>query len=59
MVTGSKTGHLVPSVDVLEGLTSKYGNRIVPIVDACQGRLREGALQGYLDSGFSVRVGFR
>jgi len=54
MVTGSKTGYLVPSVSVLKQLSEKYGKRVVPVVDACQGRVAGGALQQFMENGFAV-----
>ncbi|CAD7955586.1 unnamed protein product [Amoebophrya sp. A25] len=54
LVSGSKTGHLIPSLSVLEELSQTYGKRIVPVVDACQARLSEGALRTFLDSKFVV-----
>jgi len=56
MVTGCKTGHLVPSLSVLEELTAQYGNAIIPIIDACQGRLQEGALRTLISKGMLVLV---
>merc|ERR1711871_687259 len=51
MVVGSKTGQCMPSEDCMETLLAKYGKLILPVVDACQGRLDEGSIRKYLDRG--------
>lgn len=51
MVVGSKTGVCMPSDDLMDKLVAKYGNFVLPVVDACQGRLGEGAIRSYLDKG--------
>jgi len=55
VVTGSKTGHLVPSVTVLDELREEFGNqKLVPVIDACQGRLQEKALKTFLEKDYIV-----
>eukprot|EP00392_Amoebophrya_sp_AT5.2_P017695 g18102.t1 len=55
VVAGSKTGHLIPSVTVLDELVAEFGEKsIVPVIDACQGRLQEGALKQYLEKNYIV-----
>eukprot|EP00392_Amoebophrya_sp_AT5.2_P004354 g4362.t1 len=55
VVAGSKTGHLIPSVTVLDELRSEFGEKsIVPVIDACQGRLQEGALKQFLEKNYVV-----
>jgi len=51
MVVGSKTGQCVPSSDCMDRLAAKYENRIVAVVDACQGRMGEFAVREHLDKG--------
>jgi len=51
MVVGSKTGQCVPSSECMDRLAAKYENRIVAIVDACQGRMGEFAVREHLDKG--------
>eukprot|EP00930_Biecheleria_cincta_P048620 TRINITY_DN33902_c0_g1_i1.p1 TRINITY_DN33902_c0_g1~~TRINITY_DN33902_c0_g1_i1.p1 ORF type:complete len:614 (+),score=107.00 TRINITY_DN33902_c0_g1_i1:46-1887(+) len=51
MVVGSKTGVCMPSDDLMDQLVRQYGNFVLPVVDACQGRLGEGAIRSYLDKG--------
>mmetsp|Transcript_10543 Transcript_10543/g.17224 ORF Transcript_10543/g.17224 Transcript_10543/m.17224 type:complete len:609 (+) Transcript_10543:46-1872(+) len=51
MVVGSKTGQCMPSEDCMNAIVSEYGDLILPVVDACQGRLDEGSIRKYLDSG--------
>lgn len=53
-VAGSKTGYAVPSPKTLVDLRHRFGARIIPVVDACQSRLVDGALQTLLDQGFIV-----
>eukprot|EP00440_Ansanella_granifera_P059884 gb/GFBE01064903.1/.p1 GENE.gb/GFBE01064903.1/~~gb/GFBE01064903.1/.p1 ORF type:complete len:621 (+),score=121.00 gb/GFBE01064903.1/:1-1863(+) len=55
MVVGSKTGQSMPSEACLQGLVAKHGSdQILGVVDACQGRLREGAVREYLDNDWIV-----
>lgn len=49
MVVGSKTGVCMPSEDLMDKLVHQYGDFVLPVVDACQGRLGEGAIRSYLD----------
>lgn len=49
MVVGSKTGQCMPSEACMRNLENTYGSLILPVVDACQGRLGEGAIREYLD----------
>eukprot|EP00933_Yihiella_yeosuensis_P034740 TRINITY_DN28221_c0_g1_i2.p1 TRINITY_DN28221_c0_g1~~TRINITY_DN28221_c0_g1_i2.p1 ORF type:complete len:626 (+),score=113.06 TRINITY_DN28221_c0_g1_i2:74-1951(+) len=48
MVVGSKTGQCMPSEECLDRLVGLYGDVVLPVVDACQGRLAEGALRRHL-----------
>lgn len=54
MVVGSKTGHTMPSVQCLDRLVSTFGNLVLPVVDACQGRLGEEDIRHYLDKDWAV-----
>jgi hypothetical protein len=54
MVVGSKTGHCMPSVQCLERLVARFGNLVLPVVDACQGRLGEEDIRRYLDRDWAV-----
>jgi hypothetical protein len=54
MVTGCKTGQLMPSVDCMRELMAIHGDRVLPVADACQVRMVDGALRNLLDSGFAV-----
>lgn len=54
MVVGSKTGHVMPSADCLDRLVAQYGSLVVPVVDACQGRLCEEDIREFLDKGHIV-----
>jgi hypothetical protein len=54
MVTGSKTGYLTPSVAVLKDLSARFGNKLIPVVDACQGRMKENGLRNLVEQGFIV-----
>jgi len=51
MVVGSKTGQCMPSADCLDRLVAEYGTLVLPVVDACQGRLGEGDVRENLDKG--------
>jgi hypothetical protein len=51
MVVGSKTGQCMPSEACMNAIMSEYGDLILPVVDACQGRLDEGSIRKYLDQG--------
>lgn len=54
MVLGSKTGQIMPSSDCLDRLVARYGKLILPVVDACQGRLRPGIVREWLDKDRAV-----
>jgi len=54
MVVGSKTGHTMPSVQCLDRLVTTFGNLVLPVVDACQGRLGEEDIRHYLDKDWAV-----
>jgi len=54
MVVGSKTGHSMPSVQCLDRLVATFGNLVLPVVDACQGRLGEEDIRHYLDKDWAV-----
>jgi len=54
MVVGTKTGHQLPSIGCVNRLTRQYGSRVLPVVDACQGRLQEGSVQDFLDNEMCV-----
>ncbi|CAD7954214.1 unnamed protein product [Amoebophrya sp. A120] len=55
VVAGSKTGHLIPSLSIVEELIETFGReKIIPVIDACQGRLQEGALRAFLDQEYIV-----
>lgn len=49
IVLGSKTAQSMPSEACIERLVDKYGDLIVPVVDACQGRLRQSAVRDHLE----------
>jgi len=51
MVVGSKTGKCMPSVACLERIVARYGKLILPVVDACQGRMGESDVRRHLDKG--------
>ena len=56
MVLGSKTGQCMPSSQCLDRLSAKYGDLVLPVVDACQGRLAPGVIRTWLDKG-RVEIG--
>jgi hypothetical protein len=49
MVLGSKTGKCMPSSACLDRLVKQYGSLVLPVVDACQGRLKPLAIRECLD----------
>jgi len=51
MVVGSKTGKCMPSAACLDRMVSRYGKLVVPVVDACQGRMGESDIREHLDKG--------
>jgi len=51
MVVGSKTGHCMPSISCLDRLVAEFGSLVLPVVDACQGRMAEGDIREHLDRG--------
>jgi len=56
LVAGCKTGHVSPSKDVVQRLRDRFGNAIVPLLDACQGRLMDGAPMTYLNEGYGIMM---
>merc|ERR1712070_148542 len=54
MVVGSKTGQCMPSEKCLSKLVETYGDLILPVVDACQGRTEDAAIRRHLDDGRAV-----
>jgi len=54
MVVGSKTGHLMPSLECMQALISTYGERVVPLADACQVRMVDEGLQHLVSAGLAV-----
>mmetsp|Transcript_24032 Transcript_24032/g.66836 ORF Transcript_24032/g.66836 Transcript_24032/m.66836 type:complete len:605 (+) Transcript_24032:87-1901(+) len=51
MVVGSKTGQCMPSESCMDAIMESHGHLVLPVVDACQGRLSEGSIRRYLDKG--------
>lgn len=51
IVHGSKTGLILPALEEIDALLANYGDRIIPVVDACQARITSPALAQYLARG--------
>jgi len=51
MVVGSKTGKCMPSRACLDRIVATHGKFVVPVVDACQGRVGENDIREHLDKG--------
>jgi len=49
MVVGSKTGQCMPSDACMSRLQRELGDLVLPVVDACQGRMGEGSIRRHLD----------
>jgi len=56
MVVGSKTGRLMPSVDLMKSLSTKFGKKVLLVADACQVRMADHGLEDLLTSDFAVLV---
>ena len=54
IVAHSKTGVHAPRLDTMNRLIAKHGDRIVPIIDAAQGRFSRRGLREYVSRGFMV-----
>lgn len=54
IVSHSKTGLHAPRLDTMYELVSRYGNRIVPLIDAAQGRFSRRGLRDHIARGFMV-----
>eukprot|EP00931_Biecheleriopsis_adriatica_P004884 TRINITY_DN106481_c0_g1_i1.p1 TRINITY_DN106481_c0_g1~~TRINITY_DN106481_c0_g1_i1.p1 ORF type:complete len:629 (-),score=120.54 TRINITY_DN106481_c0_g1_i1:124-2010(-) len=55
MVVGSKTGRSMPSEQCLQRIIARHGAKVIlPVVDACQGRLAAGVVRSYLDQNWLV-----
>ena len=52
----SKTGLLAPSMDCLETLQARLGERLEVVVDACQARLDHHRVQDYIVRGWMVMI---
>lgn len=48
VVHGSKTGLILPLLDDLDDLIGRHGERMTPVVDACQARITSQAIADYL-----------
>eukprot|EP00929_Paragymnodinium_shiwhaense_P013863 TRINITY_DN121712_c0_g1_i1.p1 TRINITY_DN121712_c0_g1~~TRINITY_DN121712_c0_g1_i1.p1 ORF type:complete len:601 (+),score=156.05 TRINITY_DN121712_c0_g1_i1:112-1914(+) len=49
IVLGSKTAQSMPSEACIERLSEKYGDLVIPVVDGCQGRLKQSAVRDHLE----------
>lgn len=56
LVLGCKTGHCSPSIDAVDRLSKRFGQRVLIVVDACQGRLQDGAIRNFIDRDYGVLV---
>ena len=56
VVAGSKTGSIMPSLHVVADLLCEYGDRVMPVVDACQTRMQDVGLQSLIENGLPVLV---
>ncbi|MBL8474065.1 MAG: hypothetical protein JNM98_19900 [Rhodocyclaceae bacterium] len=54
IVAHSKTGVHAPRLDTMNTLVSRYGDRVVPIIDAAQGRFSRRGLRDYISRGYMV-----
>jgi hypothetical protein len=54
IVAHSKTGVHAPRLDTINQLIARHGDRVVPIIDAAQGRFSRRGLRDYLSRGFIV-----
>jgi hypothetical protein len=52
----SKTGYLAPSVAAIGRLAARHPGRVRVVVDACQGRLTQARILGYLVHGWFVLI---
>jgi len=54
LVAHSKTGLRAPSTDLCESLRARYGDRLLVLVDAAQGRVAPRDIRSALELGFAV-----
>jgi hypothetical protein len=54
IVAHSKTGVHAPRLETMNELVARHGERIVPIIDAAQGRFSRRGLRDYVSRGFMV-----
>jgi len=54
VVAHSKTGVHAPRLETMNELVANYGKRIIPIIDAAQGRFSRRGLRDYLARGYMV-----
>lgn len=56
IVAHSKTGVHAPRLETMNELVARYGDRIVPVIDAAQGRFSRRGLRDYIARGFMVII---
>lgn len=56
IVLGSKTGLVYPSMNTVDALRKKHGDRVIVVVDACQLRCKFTYVQWLVDQGFVCLV---
>jgi hypothetical protein len=54
IVHGSKTGLVLPHLDDIDALITRFGNDVSFVVDACQARITSAAITDYLSRGIVV-----
>ena len=54
VVHGSKTGLVLPRLDIIDGLRTRFGADVAFVVDACQARITSAAVQAFLARGAIV-----
>lgn len=56
LIDVSKTGLILPSLAVVDGLCARFGDRLDVVVDACQLRLSPATVRAYLARGWLVAL---
>ncbi|MBV1916979.1 MAG: hypothetical protein KUG65_02800 [Sphingomonadaceae bacterium] len=56
IVHGSKTGLVLPHLDDVDRLRARFGQHVAFVVDACQARITDDAIEAYLKRGIIVFI---
>mmetsp|Transcript_17391 Transcript_17391/g.40613 ORF Transcript_17391/g.40613 Transcript_17391/m.40613 type:complete len:631 (-) Transcript_17391:99-1991(-) len=56
LVAGCKTGHVAASRGLVQRLRERFGTGVLPLLDACQGRLKDDVPADFVQDGYGVMM---